>query len=77
MCLEKVTHDHAILRAIATIEIDRTNLNNRYPSSMMCQHFSEHNVKQLCAAIRSLVTINSHWLIKGKFSEFRLAFRSG
>lgn len=28
----------------------------------MCQHFSGHNVKQLCAAIRSLAVTNIHWL---------------
>ncbi|NOU13800.1 MAG: SUMF1/EgtB/PvdO family nonheme iron enzyme [Methylococcaceae bacterium] len=28
---------------------------------LMCQHFSGHMVKQLCAAIRSLLGTNSHW----------------
>jgi hypothetical protein len=31
-------------------------------NTVMCQHFSGHNVKWLCAAIRSLLGTNRHWL---------------
>ena len=40
----------------------RVNIQRKAAKGMMCQHFSGHMVKQLFAAIRSLLAINSYWL---------------